>query len=82
MRRRFWTHGWDLARAVLHELAVTPIELDASAVAGLARLRAETGLRMPACCVLHAAAMTSAETIATFDERLASAARTRGLNTP
>ena len=72
----------DEARAVLHELAVTPIELDASAVAGLARLRAETGLRMPACCVLHAAAMTSAETIATFDERLASAARTRGLNTP
>ena len=72
----------DEAHTVLHELAVTPIELHADAAAGLALLRAETGLRMPDCCVLHAAAMSGAETIATFDERLVSAARTRGLNTP
>jgi predicted nucleic acid-binding protein len=72
----------DEAQSVLHELAVAPIELHGNAAAGLALLRTETGLRMPDCCVLHAAAMTGAETIATFDEQLARAARTRGLNAP
>lgn len=72
----------DEAQNVLHELAVKPIELGAGAAPSLALLRAETGLRMPDCCVLHAAATTAADTIATFDEKLARAARTRGLKTP
>ncbi len=72
----------DEAQTALRDLAVRPIELNVGAAASLALLRAETGLRMPDCCVLHAAAITGAETIATFDARLARAARTRGLNTP
>lgn len=70
------------AQNALHELTVKPIELGADAAVSLALLRAETGLRMPDCCVLHAAANTAADTIATFDEQLARVARTRGLKTP
>ncbi len=72
----------DEAHNALHELAVKPIDLGADSAPSLALLRAETGLRMPDCCVLHAAAKTGAETIATFDERLALAASARGLKTP
>jgi predicted nucleic acid-binding protein len=72
----------DEAHTALRELAVRAIALDANAAPTLAVLRAETGLRMPDCCVLYAAAVTGAETIATFDERLARVARARGLNTP
>lgn len=72
----------DEAQTVLHELAVEPIELRTEAAAGLALLRTETGLRMPDCCVLYAAAMTGAAMVATFDEQLARVARTRGLKTP
>ncbi|QIV79628.1 type II toxin-antitoxin system VapC family toxin [Mycolicibacterium frederiksbergense] len=45
----------------------------------LARLRAETGLRMPDCCVLLAAESAGAETVGTFDGRLGQVARGRGL---
>jgi len=45
----------------------------------LARIRAETRLRMPDCCVLLAAESTGDDTIATFDHRLASVALRRGL---
>lgn len=72
----------DEAQTLLRELAVEPIELAADTPASLALLRTETGLRMPDCCVLHAAALTGADTIATFDDQLARAARTRGLKTP
>jgi predicted nucleic acid-binding protein len=72
----------DEAQNALHELAVKPIELGADSAPSLALLRAETGLRMPDCCVLHAATKTGADTIATFDDKLARAARTRGLKTP
>lgn len=44
----------------------------------LAQLRASTGLRMPDCCVLQAAADRSA-VVATFDRRLARAAGQAGL---
>ncbi|MGL5909117.1 MAG: type II toxin-antitoxin system VapC family toxin [Phycicoccus sp.] len=40
----------------------------------LARLRVETGLRMPDCCVLDTA-LVSGSTLATFDDALARAAR-------
>lgn len=42
----------------------------------LAALRVETGLRLPDCCALDTA-LTSGSTLATFDERLAAAARMR-----
>jgi len=44
----------------------------------LARLRADSGLRMPDSCVLHAAMRDRAK-LATFDDRLAAAARQRGV---
>jgi predicted nucleic acid-binding protein len=44
----------------------------------LAELRARTGLRMPDCCVLHAALRDGAR-LATFDSGLAGAARGLGV---
>ena len=44
----------------------------------LAQLRAESGLKMPDCCVLVAAEAYDA-TLATFDRRLADVARERGI---
>lgn len=44
----------------------------------LARLRAQTRLRLPGCCVLLPALVNDAE-LATFDERLAGAATTLGI---
>lgn len=42
----------------------------------LAALRVETGLKLPDCCALDTA-LASESTLATFDERLAAAARRR-----
>jgi predicted nucleic acid-binding protein len=72
----------DEAHTLLTELEVAPIGLDTDAVSRLAALRAETGLRMPDCYVLLAAALADAGTIATFDEQLARVAAARGLSTP
>jgi predicted nucleic acid-binding protein len=72
----------DEARRALDELAVEPIEIGSDAALLLALLRTETSLRMPDCCVLHAASRTRSDTILTFDERLARVARSRGLNVP
>ncbi|WP_430644820.1 type II toxin-antitoxin system VapC family toxin [Agromyces sp. GXS1127] len=44
----------------------------------LARLRVETGLKLPDCCVLDAA-MTTRHPLATFDDRLARAAAEVGV---
>ncbi|MFT3797142.1 type II toxin-antitoxin system VapC family toxin [Microbacterium sp.] len=44
----------------------------------LAELRSRTGIRMPDCCVLDTA-MRARATLATFDERLAVAARAQGV---
>jgi predicted nucleic acid-binding protein len=44
----------------------------------LALLRAETGLKLPDCCVLLAAEQSGAA-VATFDDRLAGAVTRRGL---
>jgi predicted nucleic acid-binding protein len=48
----------------------------------LARLRALTGLKMPDCCVLHAAITVGADAIGTRDRKLAKAAREHGMETP
>ena len=58
----------------LQELAV-PVNLSAH----LARLRVDTGLRMPDCCVLLSAELTGAG-VASFDRRLTRAAAQRGLD--
>ena len=65
------------AESALDELGVIPLPLTADAPRRLALLRAETGLRMPDCCVVLAAEQSHAA-LATFDQRLASAARARG----
>jgi predicted nucleic acid-binding protein len=64
------------------DLEITEVPLAQGAAATLARLRVETGLRMPDCCVLHAAAVTSANAVATRDDRLQRAGSARGLDTP
>ena len=62
-----------LAALEVHEL---PFPDDTSI--RLARLRAETGLKMPDCCVLLAAEALGAS-VATFDGRLAQLAEKRGI---
>lgn len=47
--------------------------------ARLARIRAETSLKLPDCCVLDAA-MANAAALATFDDRLARAAAVVGID--
>jgi predicted nucleic acid-binding protein len=68
----------DRGRAVLHDLDVTTVPLLDDAPVRLAMLRAGTGLRMPDCCVLLAGEQTHGA-VATFDDRLATAAIERGL---
>ena len=68
----------DLASAILRQLGVTAVQLDADAPALLATLRAATGLKLPDCCVLLAAEQVGAAVL-TFDDRLAAAAWKRGL---
>ena len=63
---------------VVGDLGIRERPLPEDAAVRLARLRAETGLRMPGCCVLLTAEQAGT-TVATFDERLRSAALHRGL---
>lgn len=64
--------------ARLAQLEITSVPLESEASAPLATIRAETGLKLPDCCVLHAAEASGGE-LATFDARLAKAARQRGV---
>lgn len=59
-------------------MRVKEATLGSTAAEALARLRIETGLRLPDCCVLLAADTTRANAVATFDDRLAKAAEQRG----
>lgn len=68
----------DRAIRALDALAVETVTLAADSPARLAMLRAMTGLKLPDCCVLHAAEAAPASVI-TFDERLASQGRALGL---
>jgi hypothetical protein len=67
----------DRATAALRELGVRSVLLDVDAHVRLATLRAGTGLKLPACCVLLAAEQVRAA-VATFDDRLAAAGGTAG----
>jgi predicted nucleic acid-binding protein len=66
------------AEAAVNRLGIQVEPLSADAATALAVLRAETGLKMPGCCVLHTAESLG-YSLATFDRRLAAAARGRGV---
>lgn len=68
----------EVATAALQQLEIAGVDLDEDAPVKLATLRAATGLKLPDCCVLLAAGKTGGA-VATFDGRLAQAARARGL---
>jgi len=68
----------DQAIAALTTLGLTSVELEADAPSRLARLRAEMRLKLPDCCVVVAAEQVNGDLV-TFDERLATAARDRGI---
>lgn len=68
----------DAAQAAIRELMITTIALTDDAPVRLATLRASTRLRLPDCCVLFAAETAQAD-VATFDDRLASAATDCGV---
>lgn len=62
-------------------LDIVPIPIDETAPTQLASLRAQTGLKLPDCCVLLAAQNVGADAVLTFDKRLAGAARELGFAT-
>jgi predicted nucleic acid-binding protein len=66
------------AKAALERLGVAELELGEDVPARLARLRAETGRKLPDCCVL-AAARQHVGSVASFDADLRKAARKLGL---
>lgn len=61
------------------ELDVAELQLPDDAVGRLASLRAETGLKVPDCCVLLTAEMARGQ-ILTFDDRLERESARRGLS--
>lgn len=65
------------AASALRRLAVTAIPFDDDDPPRLAAMRADSGLRLPDCCVLLVAQKTRSR-LATFDQQLARAARERG----
>ena len=67
------------ARTAIRELGIASIALADDAPERLATLRASTRLRLPDCCVLLAAKSADGAEVATFDDRLAPAARDLGL---
>ncbi len=72
----------ELAKAQLAALEIEEIPLAAGAADRLAQLRAETGLKLPDCCVLLAALMTTAGGVLTFDDTLARKAHDLGVGWP
>jgi predicted nucleic acid-binding protein len=68
----------DTVLSVLDDLEVETVPFPADTAVRLAQLRADTGLKMPECCVLLAAEDVEAR-VATLDNRLARAAQAHGL---
>lgn len=67
-----------VVQAALNDLEIEELPFPPGSAARLGHLRAETGLKMPGCCVLLAAEESGGH-IATFDERLGTAATDRGI---
>ena len=70
----------DPVLGLLRGLEIEELPLPSDAAVGLARLRVETGLKMPDCCVLLSAEATGSS-VASFDRRLLQAAGRQGLST-
>jgi predicted nucleic acid-binding protein len=64
--------------AALQALEVQELAFPANTAVRLAQLRADTGLKLPDCCVLLAAEEAAAR-VASFDDRLAQTAELRNL---
>lgn len=74
-------HRRGIAGDVVHDLPLLGVRTDlpdAEQPTRVAELRAHTGLKLPDCCVLDIA-LSHRASLATFDERLAGAAREREL---
>lgn len=71
----------DTAHAALRDLGVGEVPVPAGAAERLAALRADTGLKLPDCCVLLAAQEVAADAVLTLDHRLAKRARALGYHT-
>jgi predicted nucleic acid-binding protein len=67
-------------QSMLDALAVREVALGSDAATQLALVRAQTGLKLPDCCVLLTARDAPAQSVATFDERLAKVVRGLGLH--
>jgi predicted nucleic acid-binding protein len=70
----------DRVQTALRDLEAQELPFPDDSAVQLALLRADTGLKMPDCCVLLAADATGAR-VATFDDRLARAAAARDIPT-
>lgn len=68
----------DRAKAALAAIGVRSTGMDDGSPEKLAAIRAATGLKMPDCCVVLAAEQEGTD-LATFDDRLASVAKARGI---
>ncbi len=68
------------ARTALERLGIVEVSLGDDAPARLAQLRADTGRKLPDCCVLLAAEEADGA-VASFDSALVDAAANRGLRT-
>ncbi|MHA7986552.1 type II toxin-antitoxin system VapC family toxin [Rathayibacter sp. CAU 1779] len=62
----------------IKSIGIEPLASPMDEPLALARLRADTGLKLPDCCTL-AAAIREGATLATFDVRLAAAGRAHGV---
>ena len=69
----------DAAGTALAELDVEQLRLGGDAPVRLAKLRADTGLRLPDCCVLLAAQDADLDALLTFDAALSKAAERLGV---
>lgn len=69
----------DMVLGILDDLGVETLQFPADSAATLARLRAETLLTMPDCCVLLSARGRQAR-LASFDERVVKAALALGID--
>lgn len=70
------------ARAALGSLEVMEVPIPTGAAERLATLRADTGLKLPDCCVLLAAQEVAATAVLTFDDRLTKRAHELGYGWP
>ncbi|MCH9666613.1 MAG: type II toxin-antitoxin system VapC family toxin [Actinomycetia bacterium] len=68
----------DAMTDALARLEVKDVGFPDDAAVRLALMRAETGLKMPDCCVLLAADDAGADAVGTFDKPLSRAAKARG----